>query len=615
MHSRTTLARHILIRGNWIRLWLTAIVLLFLVAPRIFAQWVTQSITLTNGWNAIYAHVDASHTDLNSLIASDVTNPITEVWRWNPATSIQFLDDPQAPVNTGSQWTSWERSNPSSALQRLVGNSAYLVRVGTNVSTFTWNIKGKPVAAINEWTTTGLNFIGFPAVSNSPPMLEGFLAHAPQLQQEAEIYRYVGGDLNANNPQRVLTFRTIPVRRGQAFWVRAGTTFNHYFGPFQLDMQGRAGVEFADEIHNENFILRNLTGESLTVTVQLLPSEAPPAGEKAIAEVPPLLLRGGLNLTNLTYSFTNLPAVTPRTWTLSPRGQAGSEVEVVVGLNRAAITNAPGTYLAGVLRFTDSLGYTQLDAPVSATVSSRAGLWVGRAIVNQVAQYLKTYALDTEGNPLQDTNGKYIVSETNTSLAGVVRPYPLRLIVHNPSSGNAALLQRVFVGFDPQTNFVASNSESALDDKRFAQARRISSTHLPWSEVNRPWNFDGGLNPGATLSARVELAYDDHASNPFLHTYHPDHDNLDATFKQVLQQGSESYSVRRDITLTVQSPANDFASLTSGATQVSGLYRETITLLGLPRPGATHDTREFEVRGFFTLNRISDVPTLTIAEP
>src|SRR5688500_13152219 len=75
---------------------------LIALAPALSAQWLTQSFALTNGWNAIYLHVDASHTSLNAAVASDAGNPILEVWRWNPSTSIQFFDNPQEPIDTGS---------------------------------------------------------------------------------------------------------------------------------------------------------------------------------------------------------------------------------------------------------------------------------------------------------------------------------------------------------------------------------------------------------------------------------------------------------------------------------------------------------------------------------
>jgi hypothetical protein len=107
------------------------------------------------------------------------------------------------------------------------------------------------------------------------------------------------------------------------------------------------------------------------------------------------------------------------------------------------------------------------------------------------------------------------------------------------------------------------------------------------------------------LTTTVGTAYDDQSSNPFLHTYHPDHDNLDATFQNELAQGYESYGITRQITLNVSPPGNDFNSLTSGAQSLGGYYLETITLSGLG--GAT---RNFYVSGAFALTRISTIPTL-----
>jgi len=158
---------------------------------------------------------------------------------------------------------------------------------------------------------------------------------------------------------------------------------------------------------------------------------------------------------------------------------------------------------------------------------------------------------------------------------------------------------------------VVTTAESVLNRAFLSAARRISASHLPWSAANTTWSFDGRLGESTNLSVTVTLAHDDQASSPFLHTYHPDHDNLDTTFKNALPQGSESYAVQRDITLTVLPPSEDFSSLTTKGQQVSGDYQETITLQGLARGGGAHDTRQFHVRGVFTLNRIADVPTLT----
>ena len=166
------------------------------------AQWLTQAIDLKPGWNAVQLHVDASHDTLANLVAADAANPILEVWFWAPTVStMQFVQGPQEPVASSSQWVSWLRSaSATSPLQRLAGNAAYLVRVGNNVSSYTWNVKGRPVPPSYQWTTTGLNFLGFPTAPVSPPFFDAFLAQAPELRQNAEIYQYPGGKLGANNP-------------------------------------------------------------------------------------------------------------------------------------------------------------------------------------------------------------------------------------------------------------------------------------------------------------------------------------------------------------------------------------------------------------------------------
>lgn len=286
----------------------------------------------------------------------------------------------------------------------------------------------------------------------------------------------------------------------------------------------------------------------------------------------------------------------------------------MLGVNRSAMTQAAGTLLAGLLRFTDSVGHYQIHVPVSATTASRAGLWVGEASVDRVAQFLKIYERQPGAPPAVAADGSYVVSGVDTSLTAVPRPYPLRLIVHNPATGTAAtLLQRVYHGLDRATNTVAASGESALHPGFLGAARRISAPHLPWTASNAVWSMSGKLGVQSNLSVTVSVPYDDQASNPFLHTYHPDHDNRTTTFDALQPQGVESYRIERAITLVVQPPANDFDSLVNAADTFQGEYRETLSLMGMARPGGTNDTRRVEARGHFRLQRVSHVPELTLA--
>ncbi|MBM3882742.1 MAG: hypothetical protein FJ387_23970 [Verrucomicrobia bacterium] len=569
-------------------------------------QWLTQSISLKAGWNAVYLHVDASHQTIDSLVGLDPSNPIQEVWMWLPSLSTaQFIQSPQLPTDTGSPWAHWNRSQaPFASLTRLMGNAAFLVREGSAPAGYTWSLKGKPVAPCYLWTTTGLNFLGFSTPAVSAPTFDSFLAPAPQLRLTGEFYAYQGGDFGPSNPMRVFAYRTARVERGQALWMRMGTGYNRYFGPFEVALQSGQGVDFEGTRGQHSLRLHNLTSRNLTVTLNLLSSESPPAGQPAILGAPPLLVRGELNLTNLTYGHTHLAG--PRSWTLPPAGQTGSELEVVLGLNRSQMGGSPGALHAGILRFTDAGGLSQVDVSVSATVASRVGLWVGGVRVMDVRHYLKTFARDADGRPTIGGGGAYQVTGINTDLGGTARPFPLRLILHEDENGQVVLLQRVFHGLRQGTNEVLATQESLLDTATLASARRLSAAHLPFSTANEPWTCPGRLAEGTNLTATIVVAHNHQASNPFLHTYHPDHDNLNATFDQPLPPGFESYQITRQITLSVAAPPDDFAGLTRGSQTLTGLYEETLTLAG--KPG---DTREFQSEGIFSLNRISTIPVLT----
>ncbi|NDA65887.1 MAG: hypothetical protein EBY09_04475 [Verrucomicrobia bacterium] len=454
------------------------------------AQWTTQTVTLKPGWNAVYLHVDATHTTLAGTVGADGANPITEVWLWQPIVAQgRFINNPQQPAVVNNDWSLWNR-NPSltGSLRSLVANHAYLVRNGSG-ATYTWNIVGRPALPNYSWTAQGVNFIGFPTPPVNPPVVDTFFSPVPALASQAEIYYYPGNEAAGAAPTTAQLFSlfSTPLKRGQAFWIRAN----------------------------------------------------------------------------------NLHA------------------EIVIGLNRAAMTNSPnqaGDLYEGIFRLNDSLGYTQIELPVTAVKTSNRGLWVGNATIDQVRHYLKAYQRDGAGqpvvSPLSSNGAAFVVTNLDTSWGAVRSPFNLRLIVHSDTNNTTRLLQRVFSGWDRNTNAVLCLREQQLDPQQLDKARRISAAHLPWSAANAPWNFTGTFQTGGSITNVVNLDYNDHASNPFLHTYHPDHDNLNATFNAVLPVGVESYGVRRTMVLTFTPPPLDYTSLTTGGTRMEGTYEENITLLG-----------------------------------
>jgi len=619
------------------------------------AQWITQTNTLVTGWNSVYLHLDASHTNVNDLILDDPGNTIEEIWMWSfdlpPGLSVA-----NPPDGMSSQWSKWTRiGGANSALKTLPANAALLVKATAG---FPWKIKGRPVAPNYRWTLSGLNFVGFPAATPAPTFLSFLAADAQPLEwpSSSEIFRYPGGEAGAPNPIQVtLNSRdTNTVAREQAYWIRTGEptnqVYNHYFGPFQVIGGGSSGLRFGDSQGQARLYLKNMTAEDLTVTLGMVASESSPAG--AMPTLLPMMVRGSINTSNLTFSYSDLRA-DPSSWSLAPYGQVGSEVEIVLGVDRAEMAAMGESDFAAVLRFTDSLGLSRVDIGASATTPSRAGLWVGNAVVDQVSQYIKQYVTATNTSDFHGilnqknlTIGVNNPSGTNvlpwavspdeqlryewdantglvlvfgldtatgrmntgtylqkgpivTNLTAVARPVPLRLIVHN-SGSTIHLMQRAYLGFNDELKpVVAARQEPIKDD--LANARRISAVHLPTSDGNGPWTFSGIMEQGEDLVTTVILGFRDQASNPFLHTYHPDHDNLNALYDDELDPGAESYDIWRLITLSFEQPGNDFDSRTRGGTSLGGNYRETVSIRA-----ETTVLREFNVLGLFSLTRITD---------
>ncbi len=383
-----------MIRSKLNLLKLTGVLLFLAVWPvSTRAQWMSQTNILVNGWNAVYLNLDASHDTIDNLVWKNAANPIQDIWMWDPDTgTAQFLTDPSSPLTSSLQWQQWARSNVNivtNRLNRLLGNKAYLVR-STNTANYSWVVTGKPVPPSYQWTSSGENFVGFPVNPAKSSTFSDYLAAAPLFVSTAQIFRYVGGNLTESNPVLVDNPSTVNIQRGQAYWVRS-PDFNNYYGPFTVS-GGASGIAFGTTLGQSRITLANNTSKDLTLYLNLLGSATPPTNQPVVSGVPPILIRGGLNITNLTHGYTVLNGLGNFPVLLKPSGQPGSSMEVILGLNRAALTNyAAGSLLAGVLRITDAGLLEEINLPVTATVASSEGLWVGTATVNAVDQYLNNY--------------------------------------------------------------------------------------------------------------------------------------------------------------------------------------------------------------------------------
>ncbi len=548
------------------------------------AQWVSEQYTFKAGWNAIWLPHDASHDAIDDLFPVSVQ----EVWRWNPiASPTHFTQSPVAPVQPDTQWLVWKRGFPvDSTMSSLSPNAAYLVKVADGTATFTHAVKGVPAPPRYAWKSSGLNFFGFPSALPETNF-ETFLSYSSALAAGPDILKYDGGPITAN-PVAIGAPLFEPVTRGRAYWIRS-SQFSDYYGPLRITVVG-SGFAFGDTGTVLAMKLRNVTDEAVDATLAPVASEAPPAGETAVAGSVPLRIRGALDLTSGEFTYSDFTATT----TLSLA--AGEEVEVAFAVDRATMAGSAGDLFASLVRVSDSLGISRIDLPVSAVTTSRAGLWIGAAVVNKVDQVTAA-----PGPPAPDGQGT--VDVTTDADADAPSAFPVRLILHRDAAGDIRLLQKVYLGTGGGDQ-ILTHDEANLDADRISEARRISTSTFPLGAKVTGTGADLGL--AGTTNFDVVLAHTA-ATNPFLHTFHPDHDNKDAQFSAApLAEGIESYTVGRDIDLSFAADAATLGlnDLGWGSTVLGGTYTETISGLR---------AQDITVRGSFVLRRVSDIDTFTEA--
>jgi hypothetical protein len=545
-----------------------------LLAATAHAQWQSTTYTLKGGWNSIYLHGDATHATPDELFAAYPA--VTEVWRWNPnPTQVQFTTSPLIPSAGTPEWSVWRRDGSASSLGQLIGQTAYLVKCsGTTANSYSVTLAQRVLPPSAAWVRNGANLLGFPSYKNGstyPTMGSYFATFPAAIAANVKIYKYAGGELGPGTPVQVFSPSTERLDRNQAYWFQSAVVGNFY-APVEITPSNSNGLDFGRTGSTVTVRLRNRTADSVTISMTPMASAAAPAGQTAIT--------GSVPLTRLNADGTSTPLAVGSaiTQVVGPQGM----VDVTFGIDRAGMSGS-SAYYASLLRFTDSGNLFDVNLPVSATPASMAGLWVGDAQVSAVTSKVV-------GSPGASTP----------------RPFPLRILLHVDDAGTARLLSQVFMGTlaDAGNPVGLCTRESGLKQDAKAEARRMSVVHLPLDTVTSTGS--GSVALGSTLTRTVSIPYND-PTNPFVHSYHPDHDNLDARpdgTRTVLAAGVESYDITRQCTFEFSAtPPEGASSIGWGSTVIGGTYTEEMT--GLHKEMIT-------ISGTFTLRRASEDGSITV---
>ncbi len=614
------------------------------LAPAARAQWQSVTYSLKGGWNAIYFHGDASHATPEVLFANNTE--VIEVWRWNPnPTETGFQTSPLLPTPGTSDWSVWKRGAATgNTLAMLIGQSAYLVRCsGAETSTTSLQVTQKALPPRSTWVRNGANLLGFPAGVNAPSFPTYFATFPAAVAANTRIYKYAGGELGLDNPVQVFSTAGQSVDRRQAYWFEAPVV-GTFYGPMEFSPSHADGFSYGRSGSLITLRVRNRTATATTITITPATSAAAPAGQPQISGPVPITRRtteaGVTTETLIATSYNEL---------IGPN----STVSLEFGIDRSEMTGTPGALYASLLRFTDAAGLVDVSLPATALVSSLSGLWVGDVMVSgvnnkSVARYhtcvvtrtvdggtrevtsraaqagpttLAPVSLPPGVGPLtykwkkndveiavDGTGSTLTLTATEKEESGAfgsttVRSHPLRVLLHVDNDGTARLLSQVFLGqLAPAPHDTGlCTLESGLRSTAKASATRLVAVHMPLDRAVSSGSGSVGL--GTSLVRNFSIHYKDDPTNPFVHAYHPDHDNKDAR-GQTLPSGVESYTITRACTFNfAETPPVGTSSLGWGASVLAGTYMETMT-------GLHH--QPITVTGTFQLRRVSEIGTITL---
>ena len=565
------------------------------LCPRVAeACWMTQEIPLVAGWNAIHVKVNPLDYGCSAVFGGGGIDQVT--W-WNR----DRRDDGTGTV-TSDTYAWYADDVAPSTFGAVLGDARYLVHA---------------VAATN------LVLVGTPAIPSGKIYLgeSNLVGLSIPLGGSASCSDFFDGFASlADNPFQSVNASNTPVRQNpgsfvkdpsQAFWLETtGSGETTWTGPLAVSVDTSDKIlSWSGSTAARTITVKNVSGTDRVARFDLEKSLAPPAGQGALAG-PVALKRETVDWSQGYARRVYEPIAFPFTTNLA----VGASFALKVRPDLDAMKPADGAYL-GILAVSDAGSIVSGEASATGTCLARvglkadgglaaakgpAGLWVGSVALTGVnrARMLTSAKQEWDAEKIQDTT----------------QAFSFRLILHAAEDGAVSLLKQAFVASETagdETPAILADRAAAKEFRRLhpnATIRRVSSANFPFME---PRAFDGALGflkDGATLSVAFTQAYDA-KDNPFVHAFHPSHDNLAFNNGKPSKKGDgadgtgdyESWSVTRRVSLTFAGSDPLGANDDWNKTVCGGTYRETITGL---------NKTPIIVEGAFRLNKTLDTPEI-----
>ena len=508
-----------------------------LVATMSFSADVTvsQSFSLTYGWNAIYIEVSPQQP-LDEVFAEW---PVENVGFYDPAAFLatrQFGDGIETKGLSMNPVAEWRRGVPLATTAERIPPGSVAFVFSTNTTPTVVSLNGVPAAPRMTWHVTDtnevFNFVGFSLQPGSSILAADYLAGFDGAVIKSGIYK-ISGRTPGRSPDFVQAYASDKVGDGDVRLI-ASSEQSDWSGALFVSPMG--GPEFGADGTRASLTIRNDGADARTVDVALLrPGDVGvtgPWGDISLPEEALKLRDAAVALTNAVWG-----AVSPETGSrriASKQLDAGETWKLEFGLNRAALPAAEkGATFGALLRITDADGGSMMrvDVPITGAASGTdtaatawpSGLWVADVALNSILP-------------------PGAVAETETG--GEAR---IRLPIHLDAQGNLRLLQRVVAAGTTASDGTMTYhlyAGTATVPSTATVAMRISAVTLP---TETPVIL---AESGGTFSAGVSFPFTvagDGATSLLRHPLHPQHDGLRWDFSTKAPSGDDFSNYKGDI--------------------------------------------------------------------
>ena len=520
----------VMFREKWLTARLSGVCLSFacvfpLVAGAV-APYTTQSLSLVQGWNAVYVEVapDAAADDLFA------DWPVDHVGLYDPASFLatrQFGADWDSEGLTGSSMALWKRGFPEASPLSRVPAGSVLVTYCTNES-HSVTIRGVPAAPRTTWHVSGTNavynFFGFSTTQQTD--ISAYLEGSPCEGVKSRVYyRIVGDNLDAGpDPLEVRTWNS-KVSDGDVLLLPSDDLSDWSGVLFVSPMNG---IDFGQNGVKATLTVRNDGKSPRTVSVAL--EQAANAAELQLSGTLPLCLHvrdADVARTNAAWSAA-LSGYGP----VAKKELAPDETwRLEFGLDRTAFSSlVKGLSFGALLRITeDGDSHAKVVVPLAGETSG--------VVVPDAALPVGLWVADVQFDHVLAPG-----STVGTETGGAAK---LRLPIHIDANGKVRLLQRVVTAGEiaaDGTYTYRLYAGSAVVPTTATMVTRISAVCLP---TETPVIEAAGESDSVIAFSFAVAA--DGATSILRHPLHPQHDGLRWDFSTPAPSGDDFQNYKGDV--------------------------------------------------------------------